>query len=137
MSSPLHTSLIIAAKAMKAQNERISLIAENLAQVGVRAPKGEMPYQRQVVSFETYFDQSADANLLRVKKILKDKSPPVKKYEPFDPAADKDGFVYEPDIKPIIEMTDMRDAGKSYEADLVMFQRVLSMLQNHVGLLKG
>lgn len=134
--SALTKSLHVTTAAIIAQNQRVLILTQNIANAEVKAPPGQEVYQRQLVSFQNVFDSTIKAALLRVKKIIKVKADPIKSYNPGDPMADKDGFVRQPNIKPVDEMTDVREASRSHEANLRAFERVLMMLQNTVGLLK-
>jgi flagellar basal-body rod protein FlgC len=137
LSSPLIKAMYVATSGMQAQNQRVLIISQNLANAGTRAEKGEMPYQRQVISFHTVLDKKTGANLIEVKDIKKDGAPPVRIYSPGDPAADQSGYVYESNVKPMEEIADMREAGRSHEANLRAFEKILLMMQNTIGILKN
>lgn len=137
LSSPLFQAMQVATSGMQVQNQRILVISQNLANSGTRAENGEQPYQRQVISFHTVLDKKTGANLVKVKRIGKDGTPPVKIYSPGDPSADKDGYVYESNVKPMGEIADMREAGRSHEANLRAFEKILLMLQNTISILKN
>lgn len=134
--SPLTKSMFIATSAISAQNQRVLLITQNIANANVKAAPGEQVYQRQLATFESAWNPQVKANLLRVKGILKSKEPSLKTYSPGDPMADKDGFIHQPNISTILEMADMREAGRSHEAALRAFERVLGMFETLAGLLK-
>ena len=93
--------------------------------------------RRRDIGFHNVFDRRVNAPLLRVKKIIHVHDEPVKNYSPGDPMADKEGFTRQPNIKPINEMADVREASRSHESNLRAFERILMMLQNTVSLLKG
>lgn len=134
----LTKALYTATSGMVAQNKRILIISENLANAGTRnAAAGLMPYGRRIPSFKTIFDKKSGASVVVVSKIKKDKTPFTKIYAPHDAAADKSGFVYESNVKSMIEMTDMREASRSHEANLKAFERIMFMLQNSINLLKN
>ena len=88
-------------------------------------------------SFKTFFDKRSKSQLVALAKIEKDKSPFPKIFAPDDPAADKDGFVYESNVRAVLEMADMREAARSHEGCLKAYERILSMLQNTINLLKN
>lgn len=134
----LTKALYTATSGMVAQNKRILVISENLANAGTRnSAAGLMPYGRRVPSFKTVFDKKTGASIVVVSKIKKDHTPFTKIYAPHDAAADKNGFVYESNVKSMIEMTDMREASRSHEANLKAFERIMFMLQNSINLLKN
>ena len=126
--STLTRALYVATSGMVVQNKRMLIISENLANAGVKnTVAGEMPYRRRIPAFKTYYDR----------KIHHDKTPFPKVYAPDDPAADKDGFVYESNVKSILEMADMREASRGHEGNLKVYERILAMLQNTINLLKN
>lgn len=134
--SPLISGMHVATSGMKAQNERILTISENLANAGTRAPKGGQPYQRKVLSFKSQLDKKLGAEVIQIDKISRDTTSPIKLYSPSNPAADSEGFVYESNVQPLVELADLREAGRGYEANLKVFEQILSMLQNAVSLMK-
>jgi len=135
--SPLTKSLYISTAAIVAQNQRVLVLSQNIANADVKAMPGQEVYRRQLVSFHNVYDNKIKASLLQVKKIIHVQAEPIKSYSPGDPMADKEGFVRQPNIKSIEEMTDVREASRSHESNLRAFERILLMLQNTVGLLKG
>lgn len=135
--SPLQASLHVLTSGMKVQNQRVLIISENLANVGVKASrKGEKPYQRKLISFKTVYNKSIDAEVVEVKKISNDETPFDKVYSPHDPACDKYGFVEESNVKPMIELSDMKEASRAFDACLKAFERTQLMTQNVISLLK-
>lgn len=135
--SALTKSLHISTAAIIAQNQRVLVLSQNIANAEIKAAPGHDVYKRQLVSFHNVYDRKIKAPLLRVKKIIHVNDEPIKNYSPGDPMADKDGFTRQPNIKPINEMADVREASRSHESNLRAFERILMMLQNTVGLLKG
>lgn len=135
--SPLIRAMHVASNAMFAQNQRLFIISQNLSNVGVRVSPQSAPYQRQVVLFKNEFDSKLGIKLVKYKGTMKDKTPAQVIHEPGHPFADDKGNVLEPNIKSNIELADMREASRSHEACLRAFEKVLSMLQNTVSLLKA
>lgn len=136
--STLSRALYTTISGMIVQNKRMLIIAENLANVGVRnTVAGQMPYGRRIPSFETFFDKKSKAQLVALGKIHKDRTPFPKIFAPEDPAADKDGFVYESNVRAVLEMADMREAVRSHEGCLKAYERILGMLQNTISILKN
>ncbi len=136
--STLTRALYVATSGMVVQNKRMLIISENLANAGVKnTVAGEMPYRRRIPAFKTYYDKKMKAELITLGKIHHDKTPFPKVYAPDDPAADKDGFVYESNVKSILEMADMREASRGHEGNLKVYERILAMLQNTINLLKN
>ena len=111
----------ISASGLKAQGVRLRVISENLANANSLAetPGGD-PYRRKLVSFKEVLDKSMGAETVAVNKIEFDQSAFNKRYDPTHPAADKDGYVATPNVNSLIEMMDMREAQRSYSANLDM-----------------
>lgn len=136
--STLSRALYTTISGMVVQNKRMLVIAENLANAGVKnTVAGEAPYRRRIPTFKTFFDKKTKSQLVALSKIQKDRTPFPKVFSPEDPAADKDGFVYESNVKAVLEMADMREAVRSHEGCLKAYERILSMLQNTINLLKN
>jgi flagellar basal-body rod protein FlgC len=113
----------ISGSALQAQSMRMRVIAENVANAATTpSSPNEQPYQRQVVSFKNEFDRALGASVVKVAGVTKDKSPPTKKFDPSNPAADAAGYVQTPNVKPVIEMADMREAQRAYEANLSVIE---------------
>ncbi|MGE5478225.1 MAG: flagellar basal body rod protein FlgC [Bacteroidales bacterium] len=122
---------------MKAQTERLRVISENLANVDSTAqtPDGT-PYRRKVVSFKSELDKATGASKVKVDKVRPDQSEFQRRYDPKHPAADKDGYVLTPNVNPLIEMMDMREAQRSYEANLAVVSSSKQLLSRTVEMLK-
>lgn len=119
MNGDLSVSADIAVSGMKAQAQRLRVISENMANVDSVSPTpGGEPYRRQVVTFKQYVDQETGADMVKVDKIIKDKSDFIMKYDPNHPAADANGYVAMPNVNPLIEMMDLKEAQRTYEANL-------------------
>jgi flagellar basal-body rod protein FlgC len=128
----------MAAKGMKAQGTRMRVISENLANAETTGTTpGQRPYQRQIVTFKNELDRSDRLRHVEVDKIMSDKSDFVLKFDPNHPAADQNGYVKMPNVNPLIEMMDMREAQRSYEANLGVIDMARSMLTRTIELLRG
>lgn len=124
----LSTALAISAAGMNAQSGRIRIVAENLANANsTAAAPGLDPYRRQVPVFSTYLDKDADARMVRLQRIELDPSAFTLKFDPSHPAADAEGYVQLPNVNPLIEIMDLREAQRSYEANLGALDQVRSM----------
>ncbi len=127
----------IAASGMKAQSERLKVISQNMANAdSVSVEPGKEPYRRQVVSFENYIDPTNGAQKVKVDKIVKDMSPFEKKYDPNHPAADANGYISLPNVNPLIEMMDMKEAQRVYDANLNMLKTAREMNSSVLDILK-
>lgn len=127
----------ISSSAMKAQGTRIRVISENVANAESlgRGP-GQLPYQRRVVTFKNVLDRNIGLNTVRVKDIMPDKSEFEKRFDPAHPAADADGYVLVPNVNPLIEMMDMREAQRSYDANLNVVKTSKQLLKDTIDILR-
>jgi len=130
-------STSIAVSGMKAQAERLRVIAENLANADSTAqtPDG-LPYRRKILTFKNELDRSNGMNLVTVNKVKPDTSDFNKKFDPHHPAADRDGYVLTPNVNSLVEMMDMREAQRSYEANMNVISTSSTMLSQTVQLLR-
>lgn len=134
----LMKSLLISASGMKAQSARMRVIAENLANAdSVADTPGGQPYRRQMVSFRNELDRSVGAKLVEVNRTMPDQTPFGRKYEPGNPAADASGYIQTPNVEPVIEISDMQEAQRSYEANLNVISAARTMLMRTIDLLRG
>jgi flagellar basal-body rod protein FlgC len=134
---PLETSLRIAASGLEAQSTRLRIVSENVANAqSTGAAAGADPYARKTVSFESVLDRASGANLVEVKTIGVDETPFKIERDPGDPAADANGMVKMPNVDVLVELADMREANRSYEADLQVAKQSADMLNMTVSLLK-
>jgi len=128
----------ISGAAMQAESLRLRTIAENLANADSLAETpGGQPYRRKLVTFKNMFDKELGVNKVKVDKVTTDKSEFQKRFDPAHPAADKDGFVLTPNVNPLIELMDMRQAQRSYEANLGVIDVSRSMIGRTIALLNG
>jgi flagellar basal-body rod protein FlgC len=133
----LTQALTISARGMDAQTERLRVIAENLAnEDSTGSTPGAAPYRRKMVEFQNVLDRSLGADSVRVKAVVQDQSPFPQKYDPSSPAANPQGYVSTPNVNSFVEMMDMREAERSYSANLNVMQASRSMLSRVIDLLK-
>lgn len=137
MAGNLMVSADIAASGMRAQAERLKVIAQNMANAdSVSTTPGGEPYRRQVVNFQNYVDQETGAQMVRVNKVAKDQSEFEKQYAPNHPGADKNGYISLPNVNPLIEMMDMKEAQRAYDANLNMMKTAREMNSSVLDILK-
>ena len=131
-------SMSIATSGLRAQAGRMRVISENIANADSTAttPGGD-PYRRKVPTFSSTLDRALDAQVVTLGRIRPDSSAFRVKNEPGNPAADANGGVKYPNINPLIEMTDMRDAQRSYEANLNIISATRRMIQRTLDILKA
>ena len=134
----LISSLKISAAGMKVQGSRLRVIAENLANVdSLPTEPGKSPYRRKTIFFQNILDRKLDLNLVEVKKVGLDKSEFSSRLDPSHPAANEDGYVKIPNVKTLVEVMDMREAQRSYEANLTAIRSARSMLTRTIDLLRS
>ena len=122
---------------MKVQGIRLRVISENLANAdSLPTGPGKSPYRRKNIQFQNVLDRELGLNLVKVKKIGVDKSEFNRRFEPAHPAADEKGYVQTPNVKTLIEVMDMREAQRSYEANLTAIRTARSMMRRTIDLLR-
>jgi flagellar basal-body rod protein FlgC len=133
----LSDSLAIASSGMKAQGDRLRVVSENIANADAtgRAPNEE-PYRRKLVIFQNTLDKELGISTVKVNTRTHDMSAFQKKYDPSHPAADAQGYVLYPNVNSIVEMMDMREARRGYEANLNVIEVSKSMLSRTLDLLR-
>jgi flagellar basal-body rod protein FlgC len=131
-------TMAIAASGLRAQAGRMRIISENIANADSTpsAPGGE-PYRRKLPTFKMEFDRALDSNVVALGPAQADTSQFRLKYEPGHPAADANGNVKYPNVNPMVEMTDMREAQRSYEANINVISATRRMLQRTIDILKA
>jgi len=134
----LAKTLAIAAAGLRVQGERMRVIAENMANAdsGAAAP-GLEPYRRKTVLFANVLDEASGQELVRVIGETFDDTDFERRFDPGHPSADADGYVLLPNVNTMLEMTDMRQALRSYEANLAVIEVSKTMLQKTIDLLRG
>ena len=132
------SSLRIAATGLHAQNARMRIIAENIANADSAGKTAdEDPYRRRIPTFEAVMNAEAGGQIVELGKIAFDQSDFQSRYEPGHPAADANGYVKYPNVNTLIESMDMRSAQRTYEANLNVVTVTRSMLGRTLDILKG
>lgn len=134
----LSRAIGLAAAGMKAQAGRMRIISENIANADstARTPGGE-PYRRKVPTLKSAFDQELAAQSVTLGRVERDKSDFRVKHDPGNPLADAKGDVLMPNVNSLIEQTDMRDAQRSYEANLNMVGSARRMIARTLEILRA
>lgn len=133
----LMESLMISAAGMRAQGQRLRVVAENLANAdSVAEVPGGDPYRRKTITFKNQLDRELGLETVQVQKVGDDPSDFRMKYDPGNPAADGKGYVKLPNVNSLIEMSDMREAQRSYEANLRAIEVARNMLQRTIDLIR-
>jgi flagellar basal-body rod protein FlgC len=131
-------TMTIAAFGLRAQAGRMRIISENIANAdSTPSAPGADPYRRKIPTFQSEFDRAVGVRVVEMGKVETDTSDFRMKYEPGHPAADKNGNVRYPNVNPLIEMTDMREAQRSYEANVNVITATRRMLQRTIDILKA
>ena len=133
----LFKTMHISAAGMKAQGTRLRVISENVANAeSLPTNPNEDPYQRKVITFKNVLDRDIGLDTVRVHGTRPDNSEFQKRYDPSHPAADEDGYVLAPNVNTLVEMMDMREAQRSYEANLNVIRASKTMLQSTIDILR-
>lgn len=138
MSDSMFSAMTTSAWGMRAQGERLRVISENMANAST-APKTpeEDPYARKIITFKNEMDRQHGINLVKVDQIASDPNADFNlKYMPDHPGADEKGYVKMPNVNVLVEMSDMREAQRSYEASLGMLENSRNMMNRTIDLLR-
>jgi flagellar basal-body rod protein FlgC len=131
-------TMTIAASGLRAQAGRMRIISENIANAdSTPTAAGGDPYRRKVPSFVSEVDRALGARVVALGRTAIDKTEFRLKYEPGHPAADRNGNVKYPNVNPLIEMTDMREAQRTYEANVNVIGATRRMIQRTLDILKA
>jgi flagellar basal-body rod protein FlgC len=134
----LGTAMQIAFAGMNAQGTRLRVISENLANAEstAQSPGGE-PYRRKVVTFQSVLDKSIGGTSVKVSHIMPSGGAFDRRYDPSNPGADAEGYVLTPNVNPLMELMDMREAQRSYQANLDTIDASKTMISRTIDLLRG
>jgi flagellar basal-body rod protein FlgC len=131
-------SIAIAASGLRAQAGRMRIIAENIANADSTSHSASVePYRRKIPTFRSELDASLDARVVSLGRVHTDQSAFATKHMPGHPAADASGHVKYPNVNPLVEMTDMREAQRSYDANVNIITSTRRMLQRTIDILKA
>jgi len=131
-------SIAIAASGLRAQAGRMRVISENVANADSTAQRpGADPYRRRIPTFRAEMDRALEAKTVSMGRTRSDPSDFRIKYEPGHPAADTNGYVKYPNVNSLVEMTDMREAQRSYEANLNVIGATRRMIQRTLDILRA
>jgi flagellar basal-body rod protein FlgC len=138
MIDPLKASFQIAGSGLRAQSTRIKVVSENMANAeSTGNVPGSDPYQRKTVAFESALDRAAGTSLVKIKDVGSDQSPFRTEYNPGHPAADANGYVKLPNVDLLVESADMREANRSYQANLQIIKSSRELFSMTIDLLKA
>lgn len=136
--SDLMNTMDISAHGMKAQGTRLRIISQNIANADTtpEAP-GLEPYRRKVLMFKNVYDRELETDLVKAHKVRGAEGEFGLKFLPDHPAANEQGYVQTPNVNTLVEVMDMREAQRSYEANMGMMRISKSLLQQSLELLRG
>jgi flagellar basal-body rod protein FlgC len=128
----------IAAAGMSAQAVRLRVVSENLANADSTASTvGGEPYRRKVVTFKSTLDKALDVQTVGIGGVKPVAGEFERRFDPAHPAADADGYVQLPNVNPLVELMDMREAQRGYQANLSVIEAAKSMISRTIELLHG
>lgn len=123
---------------MEAQSTRLRIVSENIANARTTGDTaGADPYRRKIITFGEEMDRTSGINMVDVKKIGTDQGNFIEEHDPDHPAADERGMVKYPNVNVLIEMADLREANRSYEANLQSIKQTRDLISSTIDLLKG
>ncbi len=135
---PLISSLKVAATGLGAQSERLRVVSENLANAQSTGNfPGADPYQRKTITFTAELDRLTGARMVEVSAISGDKTAFPTEFQPGHEAADELGYVKMPNVNVLVEMADMREANRSYEANLQSIKQARELISMTIDLLRS
>ena len=138
MMDPLLATMRTAASGLQSQSMRMRIVSENLANAqSTGTTPGADPYSRKLVTFKTAMDEVTGAQTVDVASVIRDDQGFRTEYQPGHPAADAAGYVNLPNVNMIVEVADMREANRSYEANLQVIKQAREMISMTIDLLKG
>jgi len=134
----LSATLKVAASGLTAQSERLRIVSENLANAqSTGSTPGSDPYQRKTVIFSAELDRSVGASTVNVASVDRDRSAFPVEYLPGHEAADENGYVKMPNVNVLVEMADMTEANRSYEANLQVVKQARDLISMTIDLMRG
>ena len=134
----LSTALKVAGSGLHAESTRLRIVSENLANAqSTGDTPGADPYQRQLVTFQTQIDRASMGALVDVASVDVDRAAFVQEFDPSHPAANGEGYVKLPNVNPIVEMADMRDANRSYQANLQVLKQARELITMTIDLMRA
>lgn len=135
---PLISSLKVSASGLGAQSERLRVVSENMANAqSTGSFSGADPYQRKTITFSAELDRQTGARMVEVSAIANDTTAYPTEYQPGHEAADEFGYVKMPNVNILVEMADMREANRSYEANLQSIKQARELISMTIDLMRG
>lgn len=138
MIDPLQAALTVSGSGLQAQSQRVLVATENLANLNStgRTP-GSDPYTRKLITFEPEFDRELGASMVKAGEIINDRAPYPIQQDPGNPAANAAGYVKLPNVDMLVEMADIREANRSYQANLQVIKQARDLITMTIAILKS
>ncbi|WP_306118266.1 MULTISPECIES: flagellar basal body rod protein FlgC [unclassified Roseitalea] len=134
---PLSAALKVAGSGLQAESVRLRVVSENIANANSTGDTpGEVPYGRKLVSFRTIMDRSAPGAMVEIDRIALDRAPFMQEFNPSHPAADDQGYVKLPNVNALVEIADMREANRSYQANLQVLKQARELISMTIDLMR-
>jgi flagellar basal-body rod protein FlgC len=134
---PLVASLRVAGSGLETQSARLRIVAENIANAqSTGSVAGADPYARKTITFESELDRASGEPIVAIKSVGADSTPFRIEHLPGHPAADEKGDVKMPNVDLLFEMADMREANRSYEANLQVVKQTREMISQTIDLMR-
>jgi flagellar basal-body rod protein FlgC len=135
---PIATALKVAASGLHAQSERLRIVSENLANAqSTGNTPGADPYQRKTIAFAAEVDRLTGGDFVRIADIARDDAPFRVEFDPGHEAADEDGYVKLPNVNALVEMADMSEANRAYEANLQVIKQARDLISMTIDLMRN
>ncbi|MDQ0319151.1 flagellar basal-body rod protein FlgC [Pararhizobium capsulatum DSM 1112] len=135
---PLVASLKVSASGLEAESTRLRIVSENIANArSTGDAPGTDPYRRKTVSFTAEVDRMSGASSVAIDRLGTDDSDFSVEFDPGNPAADGKGMVKLPNVNVLVEMADMREANRSYEANLQTTRQARDLISATIDLLRA
>jgi len=135
---PLAAALKVAASGLGAQSERLRVVSENLANAqSTGATPGSDPYRRKTITFAAELDRATGGSLVEINEIGRDSGDFPVEFIPGHEAADDKGYVKMPNVNVLIEMADMSEANRSYEANLQVIKQARELISMTIDLMRS
>ncbi len=134
----LTAALKVAASGLSAQSERLRVVSENMANAqSTGTAPGSDPYRRKTISFVSELDRASGGSTVEVSSIDRDPSQFPVEFQPGNEAADENGYVKMPNVNVLIEMADMNEANRSYEANLQVIKQARDLISMTIDLMRN
>lgn len=138
MIDPIKTAIKVSGTGIEAQSRRMLVVSENLANVySTGTTPGAEPYRRKTISFSAELDQAENARFVKIDRVDVDRAPFRVEHDPNHPAADANGYVKLPNVDMMVELADMREANRSYEANVQMVKQSRALSAMMIDLLRS